>query len=179
MSAKKTEGNTWINVNSNDKKGHVNIYDKDPKGKHDTSIYVNIDYETGKFNITEKENGEKTTTDCSCYLTTACMRNLKNDFSDNCYQLDILRWFRDKFVSKVDIEHYYMIAPAIVGEIEKNENKNSIYNYIYNNVVLYCVRKIEENDFEAAYNRYKNSVIALENQFIKEKEVNKLVKRLV
>ena len=179
MSAKKTEGNTWINVNTTDKKGHVNIYDQDPRGKHDTSIHVNIDYETGKFNITEKENGEKTTTDCSCYLTTSCIRNIKSDFYDNCYQLDILRWFRDKFVSKEDIEHYYMIAPVIVSEIEKSESKNSIYNYIYNNVVLYCVRKIEENNFEDAYNRYRNSVIALENQFIKEKETHKLVKKLI
>lgn len=40
MSAKETEGGTWINVNSKDEKAHVNIYDKDPRGEHNTSIDV-------------------------------------------------------------------------------------------------------------------------------------------
>ena len=52
-SAKSTKGGTYINVNSNEKKGHVNIYNSDPaKGPHE-SIHVNVDYSSGKFNVTE------------------------------------------------------------------------------------------------------------------------------
>lgn len=32
MESKKTNGGTWINVNGNDKAGHVNVYDKNPRG---------------------------------------------------------------------------------------------------------------------------------------------------
>ena len=57
--AKETDGGTWIDVNSNDKKGHVNIYDSDPRGPHDQSIHINIDYDKGTFSINEKSDGEK------------------------------------------------------------------------------------------------------------------------
>lgn len=107
------------------------------------------------------------------------MRNLKNNFDDQCYQLDILRWFRDKFVSQEEKEHYYEIAPIIVDEIEKSDNKDNVYKYIYDNVVLYCVRKIEEDNFVEAYSRYKNSVLALEKQFVKPLKQQPHVKKLI
>ena len=44
-----------------------------------------------------------------CYLTTACMKYFQENFDDNCYELTVLRWFRDNFVSKEDIEHYYEV----------------------------------------------------------------------
>ena len=59
--AKETDGGTWINVNSND-------YESDSKEPHDESIHININYEKGTFTSNEKSNGEKTSTDCSCYL---------------------------------------------------------------------------------------------------------------
>ena len=34
--AQETKGGTWINVTSSSTKGHVNIYDKDPKGDHNS-----------------------------------------------------------------------------------------------------------------------------------------------
>ena len=40
-------------------------------------------------------------------------------FDDNCYELSVLRWFRDNFVTKEDIEHYYEVAPIIVEIINK------------------------------------------------------------
>ena len=56
-------GGTWVNVNSNDDKGHVNVYGSDPKKPHDESIHVNIDYNNSSFTINEKSNGVKTSTD--------------------------------------------------------------------------------------------------------------------
>lgn len=161
--AKKTEGGAWINVNGNDKKGHVNVYNNDPQNDHD-SIHINIDYEKGTFNITEKTDGVKTETQCNCYLTTACMKHHLEEFDDNCYELFMLRWFRDNFVSKREIKHYYEVAPTIVENIDNSIECDEIYNYIYENVISVCVDAIKHGDFEFAYNRYKNSILALEEE---------------
>lgn len=167
--AKETEGGTWINVNGNDKKGHVNIYGSDPKKPHDESIHINIDYEKGTAKINEKSNGEKSSTDVSCYLTTACMKHFMENFDDNCDELMTLRWFRDKFVSKEDINHYYEVAPIIIEEIEKLEDNDKIYDYIYDHIVKTSVDAIKVGNYDFAYNRYKSSVIALEEKFAKPK----------
>lgn len=167
---------------STDKNGkdHINIYDSCPAENPDHgSIHIDYDSNTGEGTIVDTTSGEKEEIDTRCYLTTACMRNFKNNFDDQCYQLDILRWFRDKFVSKEDKEHYYEIAPIIVKEIEKSNNKDMIYKYIYNNVVSYCVRKIEDENFQEAYSRYKNSVLALEEQFVKPILQHESVKKFI
>ena len=88
-------------------------------------------------------------------------------FDDNCYELRVLRWFRDNFVSKEDIEHYYEIAPIIVETIDKEEKSDIIYDYIYDNIVDYCVEQIEQGNYDKAYSRYESSVKALEEQFTK------------
>ena len=43
------------------------------------------------------------------------MKHQLKYFDDNCYELTTLRWFRDKFVTKSDIQYYYQIAPIIVN----------------------------------------------------------------
>lgn len=108
-----TEGGTYINVNGNEEKGHVNIYDGDPRGEHN-SIHINIDYDEKAFTITEKEDGKKTSEKHKCFLTTACMKHQLKNFDDNCYELTTLRWFRDKFVTKSDIQYYYQIAQLLL-----------------------------------------------------------------
>ena len=128
--AKETDGGTWIDVNSNDKKGHVNIYDSDPRGPHDQSIHINIDYDKGTFSINEKSDGEKTSTDCRCYLTTACV-NTKN-LPDDCMELTVLRSFRDGYLvnqpgGKGEVQEYYRTAPKIVEVIDRQNNRDEIY----------------------------------------------------
>ena len=106
------------------------------------------------------------------------MKNFKENFDDNCYELTLLRWFRDNFVSNEDIKHYYEVAPIIVENINKEEKFNIIYDYIYDNVVNYCVEQIEQGNYDKAYSRYKNSVLTLEKQFARPKLEEKLVKIL-
>ncbi len=72
------------------------------------------------------------------------MRNKMEKFDDNCYELAVLRWFRDNFVSKEDIEHYYEVAPIIVSDINGTENDNEIFNFIYENVVRKCVKQYKK-----------------------------------
>ena len=64
------------------------------------------------------------------------------------------------------MKHYYKIAPIIVEKIDKD------------NIVDYCVKQIEQGNYKAAYNRYKNSVLALEEQFAKPELTNRFVKTL-
>ena len=162
-----------------DKRGkdHIDIYSNDPKEEH-SSIHINWDSNTGKGSITDTTSGSKETTDTSCYLTTACMIHKAEEFDDNCEELTILRWFRDEFVSKEDIEHYYETAPIIIENINEVENNNQIYNYIYEKVISVCVDAIKKGDFDSAYNRYKNCILTLEEQFTRPKLKEKLVKTL-
>ena len=173
--AVETNGGTWVNVAGNDEKAHVNIYNNNPRETHD-SIHINIDYDDESFSITEKNDGKTDPpTDCKCYLTTACMKHFKNNFEDDCYELRVLRWFRDNFVMPDDIKHYYQIAPVIVAAIEKEEKSDIIYDYIYDNVVDYCVESIVAGEYDKAYLRYKNSILALEEQFARQYLNEKLV----
>ena len=159
-------------------KDHVSFYDEDPSDSSHSSIHVNWDSETGKGSIVDTTSGDKESTDISCFLTTACMRHFQDKFDDNCYELRVLRWFRDNFISQKDIEYYYKIAPIIVETINKEEKAEIIYDYIYDNVVDYCVEQIEQGNYEAAYSRYKNSFLTLEEQFAKPALINKFVKTL-
>lgn len=160
----------------NNGKLHVDIYDVNPREDHE-SIHINVD-KNGKGTIVEKTPNEKRTeTDIKCYLTTACMMHYLDNFDDNCYELRVLRWFRDNYVSKEDIETYYKVAPIIVEGIEEDK-KDIIYNYIYDNVVDYCVKAIEEGDYEKAYTRYKSSIVSFEETFARNVLNHKLVKML-
>ena len=175
---KETKGGVYINVNE-DKKGtdHVNIYSDDPRGDH-TSIHININTKAGKGSITDTTNGGKETTDTQCYLITSCMRHFNEDFDDAGYELTVLRWFRDKFVSKEDIEHYYEIAPTIVEAINECLESDEIYNYIYKHVIDECVKAIEAGNYDFAYSRYKNSILAFEETYAKPMLGQRLIKVL-
>ena len=105
-----------------------------------------------------------------CFLTTACMRHMKENFDDNCYELDMLRWFRDNFVSKEDKKSYYEKAPIIVEKINSEDNANEIYKDIYDNVISICVRAIEYGKYDFAYETYKNCILNLENSYINTKQ---------
>ncbi len=176
---RKTDGGVYIKVGE-DKKGreHINIYSKDPQDPEHVSIHINIDPKSGSGNITDTTSGSKETTDTQCYLTTACMRHFDENFDDAGYELTTLRWFRDTFVSKEDIEHYYKMAPYIVDGINSDPNSDIIYNYIYENVIDACVKAIEIGDYEFAYNRYKNSILVFEEEYAKKPVYKRLAEVL-
>ncbi len=83
-------------------------------------------------------------------------------------------------MSKKDIKHYYEVAPIIVDSINNAPKSNIIYDYIYDNVVDYCVEQIKQGNYDKAYNRYKGSVLIPEEQFAKpflEQKFAKILKR--
>ena len=159
----------------------IDYYDKSPYGnaKHNSThikASINEDWERTD---NDRDNGTQNKSSGSgCYLTSACIQHLQQNFDDKCYELSVLRWFRDKFVTKEDIEHYYEVAPVIVENINEDKNANAIYNYIYDNIVSYCVEQIKQGNYEAAYDRYKSSVIVLEEKFAKPRLMNRLTRVL-
>ncbi len=176
---------TTIKVTGGGKKDSVSvsIYQGDYRDKDNHSAtHININGQTGKGSIvehgTKHSNPQKT--DTQCYLTTACMQHFQDEFDENCYELTVLRWFRDNFVAKEDITLYYEVAPIIVENIEILGENDKIYEYIYNHIVEPCVNAIENGDYDFAYNRYKSSVLTLNEQFgetVKEQEIG-FVKKL-
>lgn len=169
-----------IKVNT-DKNGndHISFYGGDVDKPHDAA-HVNVNYDKSSWSSTTHGPDKSDTSSGSggCYLTSACMKYFQDKFDDNCYELTLLRWFRDNFVSKEDIEHYYEVAPIIVEAINKEEKSDVIYNYIYDNIVDYCIDQIEQGNYDNAYSRYKNSVLILEEQFAKPFLEQKFVKGL-
>ena len=163
---------------SNEKGAKIDIYSPDARTKPHDSIHIKVDTENKSFEIVTKFDGKKETSSGSCYLTSACMRYFQDEFDDNCYELTVLRWFRDTFVSKEDIDLYYSVAPTIVENIEALDDKDKIYDYIYEYIVDACVKAIENGDYDFAYSRYKNSVLDLNEQFGKKEIVTAFVKKL-
>lgn len=57
---------------------------------HDT-IHLKVNYENKTYQSITKIDGKKESTSGSCYLTSACMKHMKEYCDDNCYELTILR----------------------------------------------------------------------------------------
>ena len=157
-----------------EKDGSVNRYRDNGDGGHshrhwddkeDFDAGEPPDWEREESNNSKNPSIEELQNNGSCYLTTACLQHLRNNFNDKCYELELLRWFRDNYVPKEEIKHYYKIAPIIVNNINNNPNKKDIYENIYAKVVKPCVIAIMQRKFIFAYSRYKSSIQLLERKF--------------
>ena len=155
----------------------VDVYTNDPKGDHE-SIHIAINTDEKSAHIIDTTDGKTEHTDVKCYLTSACIKYLKQNFNDNCYELTLLRWFRYHFGLNEDIEHYYELAPIIVEAINEKENREDLYQYIYSNVVNYCVKQIEGKNYQEAYTRYKDSILYLEENLARPFLEEKLIRTL-
>lgn len=155
-------------------KGSVNRYKDNGDGGHSHEHWNNKDdYNDGddpdqsrlESNDSENPDTGEVQESTGCYLTTACMNYFGVNFDDNCYQLFVLRWFRDNYVKEEDVKLYYELAPKIVKAIDKLPNKQIAYEYIYDYIVDACVNALENGNYNFAYDRYKNSVLSLSKNF--------------
>ncbi len=100
-----------------------------------------------------------------CFLTSACVE--AKGLPDDCYELTVLRKFRDEYLAKqecgpCEINHYYHVAPSIVSKIKSGPNANTIFSHIYEELVVPCVSLIEEGKLERAHEKYRNYILKLE-----------------
>ena len=176
-----------LQYTSYEKSGSVNKYGDNGDGGHSHDHYNN----SSSYNMGGSPDSSRSSSNSSpnpstgevqsnggCYLTSACMKHMQEQFDDNCEELTILRWFRDKFVSEEDIKHYYKTAPVIVEAIDELDDNSKVYNYIYENIVSACVNAIKKGDYDFAYDRYKSSILTLEEKFARPKLQNRLVNAL-
>lgn len=156
------------------------IYDRNPSEKPHSGTHVNINLNNGKKGsiVEHGTDGKTSKTDISCYLTTACMQFYQDNFDDDCYELRVLRWFRDNFITAEDISHYYEVAPLIIEAINNEEKSELFYDYIYDNVIDFCISQIENGNYDAAYTRYKNSILYFEEKFAKPLLEQKIIRTL-
>jgi hypothetical protein len=113
---------------------------------------------------TDKKNDEG-----GCYLTTACMAALRDDFRDDCDELVALRNFRDTYVREYhpdDIPCYYDVAPRIVAALNDRADRHRIYAKMYHDLVLGAIILINKGLFEQAYGLYKAYGKKLESQYL-------------
>lgn len=158
-----------------EKSGKVNQYGDNGDGKHSHAEWNSKeDFDAGEAPDWERrDSGTKNNPDDneindmakdgSCYLTTACMHHYKYNFDDKCSELEVLRWFRDNYCTKEEVEHYYKVAPKIVSHINSRNNSDEFYEYIYNALILRSIMAIGNNDFDLAHKIYTKHVQALES----------------
>ena len=159
----------------NDDGGHGH-YHWDDKNDHDLGRDSN--FGRSESNGSENPPTGEVQNNGGCYLTTACMQHFAQQFNDKCYELQLLRWFRNNFVSEEDITHYYETAPIIVDAINQLPNNNVIYSQIYFDIIEYCVKAIEQGQYDIAYKRYKDSILALEEKYARSVLEQRLVRAL-
>lgn len=104
-----------------------------------------------------------------CFLTSACVEAM--GLPDDCYELTTLRQFRDGYMAQLDcgkceINHYYHIAPAIVTKINESDTAKDIFQNIYLDLVLPCVKMIEIHDYSGAHQKYREYVLSLERAYL-------------
>ncbi len=68
------------------------------------------------------------------------------------------------------------ISPIIIKSIERIENKDKIYKYIYENVIKVCNHEILNNNYDLAYSKYKNTIMQLEQE-LKMQSLRQTIKK--
>lgn len=131
---------------------------------------IDCNLEKGTLHKTtiRKRKGYAQEESSGCFITTACV--ISKGLSDNCYELQVLRKFRDNYVAvqpngKELILQYYKIAPLIVTEINKRINAQNIYNPIFEEIEN-AVFLIEQKMYAEAFELYCKIVRELEKNYL-------------
>lgn len=146
------------------------------KREHEGSSSVDSDWVhryCWGYNYEECPIYKKSKDSSGCFLTSACVE--AKQLPDDCDELQTLRKFRDTYVreggeKEKEIEKYYQIAPAVVAEINKLENRQKIWESLYEQLVLHCVKLIKEGKNRQCYEDYKKATLMLEEKYVKKQE---------
>lgn len=106
-----------------------------------------------------------------CFITTAACEYFGK--SDNCYELMMLRDFRDGWLAlqpggEALIKEYYRIAPPIVTALNASDQRDVIYHNIWDSYIIPCVHLIEQDAYEQCRTLYEKMVNDLKETVLKE-----------
>lgn len=115
------------------------------------------------------KKSSKNISNSGCYLTTAC--TVSRGLPDNCDELQTLRAFRDSYLAtlpdgQAEIDHYYRLAPQIVDAIDRQPDREEIWNQVYQELIHPCVQMIHVQENEMAYRLYKSYTQALFEKYL-------------
>ena len=101
-----------------------------------------------------------------CYLTTAC--TMVMGLSDDCFELQVLRRFRDKTLlpiveGKRAVREYYSVAPEIVEAVSQSECPSIVWNFTYGEI-LKAVRLVLQGSFKEAFDHYRELAMSLKKR---------------
>lgn len=104
-----------------------------------------------------------------CYISSASA--IVNGKDDHCYELELLRGFRDKFLSfgneqSRQMNAYYNVSPTILKRIDRSSHSKNIYLSLWKEYILPCIRYIEAKDEESCYHHYMKMVEALKETYL-------------
>lgn len=104
-----------------------------------------------------------------CYITTAVCECLGK--GEDCYELNLLKEYRDTYLERTEeghalVEAYYDIAPTIVKRIDRRADRRAVYERLYGDYLLPCIRSIEKQDYETCQKQYQEMVLGLKEQYI-------------
>lgn len=105
-----------------------------------------------------------------CYITTAVCESFNKP--DDCYELSMFRRFRDEYLRNQDegselIQEYYSTAPCIVETINLLNNRKEIYEGIWSNYLMPCLKYIENMELERCKDLYIQMVYDLKEMYLK------------
>lgn len=104
-----------------------------------------------------------------CYITTAVCKS--DNKSDDCYELQTFRSFRDNWLSKQPggnrlIERYYRLAPQIVKLIDDSDDSEAVYDYIKERYLKPCLKYIENDEMIECRDLYVEMVNNLASWYL-------------
>lgn len=104
-----------------------------------------------------------------CYITTAVCESMGK--TDDCYELRTFRDFRDSYLMESEegqrlVEEYYEIAPGIVMLINMQDDAKEIYDNIYKEYLVPCLKLIEEGKKEACQEHYTAMMCGLREKYL-------------
>lgn len=111
-----------------------------------------------------------------CYISTAICSVLGKP--DNCYELELLRHFRDTYVrslanGKELIEDYYAKAPYLLALIDTNPDRDQILRQLYDRYLVQCIHAIEQGNRDRALSTYKEMLSYLESRVVPKVEIER------
>lgn len=161
-------------------KAEADLYDAGDRYSEDIYSYRNSKYRDSylrehglnpeKYYTPDSSSSSSSSSDC--FVTTACVQS--KGLPDDCDELEILRNFRDTYLTaredgKKDIAVYYKAAPAVVEKINTRSDAGQIWDRLYNELVLPCVKMIKAGEYEKAYELYKITTLSLAEKYSAEK----------
>ncbi len=107
-----------------------------------------------------------------CYITTAVCKGLGK--GENAEEITELKNFRDGYMASCEngermINDYYDCAPTIVKRIEKSENPELKYLYLWENYIKPCVDAISRGENEACLDTYTAMVDELKDEYMNDR----------